>query len=41
MNVSPEFEDCRTAAEKHGVGLREAQTAALKAYDIMGSSLIT
>ena len=32
MNVSPEFEDCRAAAEKHQVGLREAQTAALKAY---------
>jgi hypothetical protein len=32
MNASPEFEDCRVAAEKHGVGLRDAQTAALKAY---------
>src|SRR5215471_7895261 len=32
MNVSPEFEDCRAAAEKNGVGLRDAQTAALKAY---------
>src|SRR5215510_1349187 len=32
MNVSPEFEDCRAAAEKHQVGLRETQTAALKAY---------
>ncbi|HEU0178072.1 MAG TPA: nickel pincer cofactor biosynthesis protein LarC [Blastocatellia bacterium] len=32
MNASPEFEDCRIAAEKHQVGLRDAQTAALKAY---------
>lgn len=32
MNVSPEFEDCRAAAEKQGVGLRDVQTAALKAY---------
>jgi hypothetical protein len=32
MNASPEFEDCRVAADKHGVGLRDAQTAALKAY---------
>jgi pyridinium-3,5-bisthiocarboxylic acid mononucleotide nickel chelatase len=32
MNASPEFEDCRAAAEKNGVGLRDAQTAALKAY---------
>jgi uncharacterized protein (DUF111 family) len=39
MNASPEFEDCRAAAEKHQVGLRDAQTAALKAYDVTGSSL--
>jgi uncharacterized protein (TIGR00299 family) protein len=39
MNASPEFEDCRVAAEKSGVGLRDAQTAALKAYAIKGSSL--
>src|SRR5262245_56157662 len=39
MNASPEFEDCRAAAEKHRVGLREAQTAALKAYDVTVSSL--
>jgi len=32
MNAAPEFEDCRVAAEKHQVGLREAQAAALKAY---------
>ncbi|HEV2665652.1 MAG TPA: nickel pincer cofactor biosynthesis protein LarC [Blastocatellia bacterium] len=39
MNASPEFEDCRVAAEKSGVGLRDAQTAALKAYAVTGSSL--
>jgi uncharacterized protein (DUF111 family) len=32
MNFSPEFEDCRAAAEKHRVGLREAQVAAAMAY---------
>ncbi|HEU0177580.1 MAG TPA: nickel pincer cofactor biosynthesis protein LarC [Blastocatellia bacterium] len=32
MNVSPEFEDCRAAAEKNGVGLRDVQTAAMKTY---------
>jgi pyridinium-3,5-bisthiocarboxylic acid mononucleotide nickel chelatase len=32
MNAAPEFEDCRAAAEKHCVALREAQTAALQAY---------
>jgi uncharacterized protein (DUF111 family) len=35
MNASPEFEDCRAAAEKHQVGLREAQTAALTAYSTL------
>ncbi len=39
MNVSPEFEDCRVAAEKRGVGLRDAQTAALLAYAGAESSL--
>jgi uncharacterized protein (TIGR00299 family) protein len=39
MNASPEFEDCRVAAEKNGVGLRDAQAAALKAYAVTGSSL--
>src|SRR5262245_3632678 len=39
MNASPEFEDCRVAAEKHHVGLRDAQAAALKAYAVTGSSL--
>ena len=39
MNASPEFEDCRAAAERSGVGLRDTQTAALKAYATKGSSL--
>ncbi|MCI0524215.1 MAG: nickel pincer cofactor biosynthesis protein LarC [Acidobacteria bacterium] len=33
MNTSPEFEDCRAAAEKHQIGLRDAQAAAVRAYD--------
>ncbi|MGH9842360.1 MAG: nickel pincer cofactor biosynthesis protein LarC [Blastocatellia bacterium] len=32
MNASPEFEDCRAAAEQHQVGLRDVQIAALKVY---------
>ena len=36
MNASPEFEDCRVAAEKHQVGLRDAQTAAFNAYNPFG-----
>jgi uncharacterized protein (DUF111 family) len=32
MNYAPEFEDCRAAAEKHEVGLRKVQMAALRAY---------
>lgn len=32
MNASPEFEDCRAAAERHQVGLRDVQTTALVAY---------
>ncbi len=32
LNAAPEFEDCRAAAEKHQVALREVQTAALQAY---------
>jgi uncharacterized protein (TIGR00299 family) protein len=32
MNYAPEFEDCRAAAERHQVGLRDVQTAALQAY---------
>lgn len=32
VNASPEFEDCRSVAEKHGVPLRDVQMAAMKAY---------
>ena len=32
MNYAPEFEDCKYAAEKHHVPVREVQTAALNAY---------
>lgn len=32
VNASPEFEDCRAAAEKHQVGLREIHAAAAAAY---------
>jgi uncharacterized protein (TIGR00299 family) protein len=32
MNYAPEFDDCRDAAEKHHVPVREVQTAALNAY---------
>jgi pyridinium-3,5-bisthiocarboxylic acid mononucleotide nickel chelatase len=32
VNYAPEFEDCRAAAELHGVAAREVQTAALNAY---------
>jgi pyridinium-3,5-bisthiocarboxylic acid mononucleotide nickel chelatase len=38
MNASPEFEDCRVAAEKSGVGLRDAQMAALQTYAGIGSA---
>lgn len=32
INYAPEFEDCRAAAERHQVAVREVQTAALTAY---------
>ncbi|QQS48933.1 MAG: nickel pincer cofactor biosynthesis protein LarC [Acidobacteriota bacterium] len=32
VNASPEFEDCRSAAEKHNLPLREVQLAAMRAY---------
>jgi uncharacterized protein (DUF111 family) len=31
-NVAPEFEDCRAAAERHGVALKLVQQAALAMY---------
>jgi uncharacterized protein (TIGR00299 family) protein len=32
LNAAPEFEDCRTAAVKHGVALKEVQQVAISAY---------
>jgi uncharacterized protein (DUF111 family) len=32
VNVAPEFEDCRQAAERHGVPLKEILAAALSAF---------
>jgi hypothetical protein len=32
INAAPEFDDCAGAAEKHAVGLREVQVAAIVAY---------
>jgi hypothetical protein len=32
INYAPEFEDCRAAAERHQVAVREVQTAALATY---------
>jgi uncharacterized protein len=31
-NAAPEFEDCRAAAERHGVALKQVQQAAIAAY---------
>jgi uncharacterized protein (TIGR00299 family) protein len=33
VNVAPEFDDCRAAAELHQVALREVQAVAMKAYE--------
>ncbi len=38
INYAPEFEDCRAAAERHQVAVREVQTAALAAYVKTASS---
>jgi uncharacterized protein (DUF111 family) len=32
LNAAPEFEDCRAAAVKHGVALKEVQQVAIAAY---------
>ena len=32
MNAAPEFEDCKAAALKHGVALKQVQAAAIAAY---------
>jgi uncharacterized protein (TIGR00299 family) protein len=33
LNAAPEFEDCRAAAKKHSVALKEVQQAAIAAYE--------
>jgi len=35
-NVAPEYEDCRAAAEQHGVALKQVQQAALAMYRTKG-----
>ena len=32
VNVAPEFEDCATLAEQHGLSVKEVQAIATKAY---------
>jgi uncharacterized protein (DUF111 family) len=32
LNAAPEFEDCRKAAERHGVGVKEVLAAAIAAF---------
>jgi pyridinium-3,5-bisthiocarboxylic acid mononucleotide nickel chelatase len=32
LNAQPEFEDCRQAAERHGVPVKEVQAAAISAF---------
>lgn len=32
MNAAPEFEDCKTIAQQHGVALKQVQQAAIAAY---------
>jgi hypothetical protein len=32
MNAAPEYEDCRAAAAKHGVAIKQVQQAAIAAY---------
>jgi len=32
LNAQPEFEDCRQAAERYGVPVKEVQAAALSAF---------
>ena len=36
VNVAPEFDDCRQAAERHGVPLKEVLAAALSAFRTAG-----
>jgi len=32
LNAAPEFDDCRRAAEQHGVPVKEVMAAAIAAY---------
>jgi hypothetical protein len=38
MNAAPEFEDCRAAAAKHHVAIKQVQQAAIAAYLRPGSA---
>jgi uncharacterized protein (DUF111 family) len=38
LNAAPEFEDCRQAAERHGVGVKEVQQAAIAAFRQAGKA---
>ncbi|MFZ0663048.1 MAG: ATP-dependent sacrificial sulfur transferase LarE [Acidobacteriaceae bacterium] len=41
LNASPEFEDCRTAAERHGVAVKQVMRAALAVYAVAEGSADT
>ena len=32
LNAAPEFDDCRAAAEQHGVAVKEVMAAAMAAF---------
>ncbi|MGC2161652.1 MAG: ATP-dependent sacrificial sulfur transferase LarE [Silvibacterium sp.] len=38
LNAAPEFEDCRAAAQKHGVAVKQVMQAALTAYALANSA---
>jgi pyridinium-3,5-biscarboxylic acid mononucleotide sulfurtransferase len=38
LNVAPEFEDCRAAAQEHGVAVKQVMQAALAAYALVGTT---
>lgn len=40
LNVAPEFEDCRAAAQKHGVAAKRVMQAALAAYALSNASAV-
>lgn len=39
LNAAPEFEDCRTAAQKHNVAVKQVMQAALAAYALSSSAV--